>query len=183
MGDTGEQKSAVVPRLDKPNPSRLEWRGASWSSAIPGDPWPLEASPQQLIPLLEAGVPPTGPASRPSVPAPPRPLAAACTSWGVCCSDASSWILISGHAGSPNLPVSGWGDREGPGEGSRREPPHWPWGGTRETGGMDGRSAPVSPNPSKPLPRGLPPLTPIFTPFKAPSTSKALLEATNYHNR
>lgn len=55
-----------------------------------------------------------------------------CTIWGVCCSDVSSWILISGHAGSPDLPASGWGDRVRPGKGGRREPPHWPRGGTKE---------------------------------------------------
>lgn len=119
-------------------------------------PLPSSQSPSQV------GLP-IGPGSRPPVPTVARPLVAVRTSWGVCCSDASSWILISGHAGSPDLPASGWGDREGPGEGGRREPPHWPRGGTRETGGMDGRSAPVLPNPTEPLPLGLPPLTPFFT--------------------
>lgn len=71
VGDTGEQKSAVVPRLDKPNPSRLEWGGASWSSTIPGDPWPLEASPQQLTPSRGQGCPPQG--QHPGHPSQPHP--------------------------------------------------------------------------------------------------------------
>lgn len=98
------------------------------------------------------------------------------TSWDVCCSAASSWILISGHAGSPDLLASGWGDREGPGEGGRREPPHWPRGGTRETG-MDGWSALVgAPQPRQVPPPGNPTLTPFFTP-SPPSCAKTLPEA------
>ena len=95
-----------------------------------------------LVPLDTCPLPPTAnpllgecphkAASRLVTSALASPLAAARTSWGVCCSDASSWILISGHAGSPDLLASGWGDREGPGEGGRREPPHWPRGGTKE---------------------------------------------------
>lgn len=89
-----------------------------------------------------------------SSPHPWFPPGAACTSWDVCCSAASSWILISGHAGSPDLPASGWGDREGPGERGRREPPHWLRGGTREMG-MDGQLALVLPNPAKRLPQAI----------------------------
>lgn len=73
------------------------------------------------------------------------------TIWGVCCSDVSSWILISGHAGSPDLPASGWGDRVRPGKGGRREPPHWPRGGTKETQAWMGGwywGSPTLPNPS-----------------------------------
>lgn len=94
-----------------------------------------------------------------------------CTIWGVCCSDVSSWILISGHAGSPDLPASGWGDRVRPGKGGRREPPHWPRGGTKEMqdGWMDGTGVPppcqvpplgiftLNSRPSYPLPSSGPP--------------------------
>lgn len=137
-----------------------------WRPPVPLMPLPNSQSPSQV------GLP-AGPASTPSVcpssPGPvPLPPSAARTSWGVCCSDASSWILISGHAGSPDLPASGWGDREGPGEGGRREPPHWPRGGTREMGAwMDGRHQ-CSPNATKPLAQGIPPLTPFFTPPPSP---------------
>lgn len=91
-----------------------------------------------------------------SSPHPWFPPEAACTSWDVCCSAASSWILISGHAGSPDLPASGWGDREGPGERGRREPPHWLRGGTREMG-MDGQLALVLPNSAKRPPQAISP--------------------------
>ena len=147
MGDTCKQKSLAVPRLDESNPSRI--KGAPWSSP---HPWgPLVA----LMPLSNSQSPsqvglPTGPGSRPPVPTVARALVAVRTSWGMCCSDASSWILISGHAGSPDLPASGWGDREGPGEGGRREPPHWPRGGTRETGAWMGGRHQCSPTPPSP---------------------------------
>lgn len=54
------------------------------------------------------------------------------------------------------MPASGWGDREGPGERGRREPPHWLRGGTREMG-MDGQLALVLPNPAKHLPQAISP--------------------------
>ena len=162
----------VRPGWTSPTPPGLGGGPMSWSSAIPGDPWLPEASPQQPIPLSRATVPPTGPASRPSVPALPRPLAAVHTSWGVCCSDASSWILISGHAGSPNLPASGWGDREGPGEGGRREPPHWPRGGTREAGAWMGGRHPCPPTPASPSLEDSHPQLPSLPPLKPHQLSR-----------
>lgn len=54
------------------------------------------------------------------------------------------------------MPASGWGDREGPGEGGKREPPHWLWGGAREMG-MDRQLALVLPNPAKCLPQATSP--------------------------
>lgn len=118
-------KSLAVSRPGEPHPS---WPGGTSWSSLSSQP------PRQLIP------------SRVRLPQ-HQPQEAARTSWGMCCSDASSWILISGHAGSPNLPASGWGDREGPGEGGRREPPHWPRGGTRETGAQVGGRHQCAPTP------------------------------------
>lgn len=111
---------------------------------------------------------------------PDSPRAAAPTSWDMCCSDASSWILISGHAGSPDLPASGWGDREGPGEGGRREPPHWPRGGTRESDAwMGGRrrcsTPPPPPSPSLREPPSPPFLTPPPSSPKRPPEGSSLL--------
>lgn len=160
-----------MPRPDEPSPSWLG--GPLGPGAHPRSPWtPVPFPPG---PTASWGSVPTGQLlGWPQGPS--QPPVAARTSCGLCCSDASSWILISGHAGSPGLPASGWGDREGPGEGGRREPPHWPRGGTREmdawmAGGHQGCAPVPSPSLGEPLPYlpSLPLLHHPQRPFQKPS--------------